>query len=54
MKKKLLLAATIVSLSGVGVLTVVHGATLEEQIAALLAQIANLQTQLAAPTPLTS
>ncbi|MBI3046109.1 MAG: peptidoglycan-binding protein [Candidatus Harrisonbacteria bacterium] len=42
--------ATVISLSGAGTLLpmAAHGATLEEQIAALLAQIANLQTQLAA------
>src|SRR3989338_3833107 len=55
MKKKLLLLITVISLSGAGILLPmsVHGATLEEQINALLAQIANLQTQLAA-TPFTS
>ena len=55
MMNKLLLAATVISLSGAGILLPmsVHGATLEEQINALLAQIANLQTQLAA-TPFTS
>src|SRR3989338_7377014 len=43
--------STIVSLSGVGVLPVAYGATLEEQINALLAQIATLQAQLAAQEP---
>ena len=55
MKNKILLITAIFSLSGAGALLplTVHGATLEEQINALLAQIAALQAQIAAP-PLTS
>ncbi|MDO8429911.1 MAG: peptidoglycan-binding protein [bacterium] len=49
MLNKLLLIATVISLSGAGALLpmTVHGATLQEQITALLAQVAVLQAQLA-------
>src|SRR3989338_4811664 len=59
MKKKLLLLATVISLSGAGALLPmsVHGATVEElqaQISALLAQINALQAQLGSATSGTS